>query len=230
MNFDYFLFDLDGTISDSKIGILNCVKYALEALNIDDYDEEYLLNFIGPPLKKSFIKFFNLDDKKADYAVEKYRERFIIKGIYENVMYDGIYNLLYKLSSVKTLAIATSKPQKFTEVILKNYKIFDFFKVIVGSEFDGTRSDKTEVILEVLNQLGINENEKNRVLMIGDRKYDILAAKKCGLKSLGVKFGCAELDELEKAEADYLAESVDELEKFLLEKENDYAEKKNSKN
>ncbi|MBO5060693.1 MAG: HAD hydrolase-like protein [Clostridia bacterium] len=213
--FDLCLFDLDGTLTDPKEGITNCVKYALEYFGIDEKDEATLLRFIGPPLYDSFRGIYGFSDAAAKKAVEKYRERFSPIGIYENTVLDGACTMLKELKEKgKTLALATSKPYVFAEKILEKYDMSKYFDYAVGSELDGTRNYKDEVITEVLRMA--KPSDLSRVVMIGDRKQDIIGAKKCGIASIGVRCGYAEEDELEDAGADFIFANLYELTDFLL--------------
>ena len=216
--YDYLLFDLDGTLTDSKPGIINCLQYALEKLGKPEPDGEKLNCYVGPPLHKTFEKITG-DPEKAMVAVGYYRERFATVGLFENSVYEGIIPMLQKLKAAgKTLAVATSKPQPYTDRILERYELTESFTVIVGSEMDGGRSDKAEVIAEAIKRLNIKEEDKDRILMIGDRQYDMIGAAKNGIASMGVGYGYAEGDELEDAGAVYQIDTVDELEKFLLQR------------
>lgn len=210
--YQYFLFDLDGTLTDPKEGITKCVQYALSHFDIHESNLDNLIRFIGPPLSVSFQQYYNLDESATNLAIQKYRERFQDVGIFENGVFEGIQELLSELKGRgKTIALATSKPQVFAERILEKYQLKDYFDVIVGSELDGTRNHKAEVIQEVFSQLQLQENQKLSALMIGDREHDILGANICGIHSLGVRFGYAKEHELEEAGATYIAATVEEL-------------------
>ncbi len=212
------LFDLDGTLTDPKEGITKSVQYALAHFGIEEEDLEKLTTFIGPPLTHSFMTYYGLDAAEAEEAVHKYRERFSSVGIFENGVYEGIHELLEALKiQGKVIVLATSKPHLFAEKILKHYGLYSYFDVIVGSELDGTRSHKNEVIEEVFHRLQLTEGQKSETVMIGDRKHDILGAKACGIPSIGVRFGYAEPQELEEAGADHIVNTVEELKTFLLE-------------
>lgn len=219
---DYILFDLDGTLTDPKEGITACVQYALSAFGIEEPDADKLTPFIGPPLKESFMEFYEFDEEKAEAAVEKYRERFRDKGIFENRIYDGVPEMIRKLKgNHKKLAVASSKPTVFVKQILEHFEIGKYFDVIVGSELDGTRTDKAEVVAEALCRLydghdGDIEEKKRNTVMVGDRKFDVAGAKAEGLVSVAVSYGYGPLDELKIAKPDYIVRSVEELEKLLL--------------
>lgn len=222
--FQYCLFDLDGTLTDPREGITRSVQYALKYFGIEEESLTKLEAFIGPPLRDSFMEFYGLSREQAEKAVEVYRERFVPVGIFENDIYVGIPELLQKLSDRgQKLAVASSKPSPFVHRILEHFHIEQYFTVIVGSELDGTRETKEEVVEEALRQLGIlslsPKEKKSICVMIGDRKFDIQGANAYGLGSIGVKFGFAGEGELETAGADYIAETVEELGEILSRQE-----------
>ena len=210
---EILLFDLDGTLTDPKEGITKCVQYALSHFNIEVEDLNELMCFIGPPLVESFREFYGFDKAKAELAVEKYRERFKDIGIFENGVYDGVIELLKACKQAgKKLCLATSKPEVFAVRILNKYSMSEYFDEVVGSTLDGTINSKDEVICEAFRRLDISDDKlKSNVIMIGDRKHDILGAKKCGIESIGVRFGYAKEGELEEAGADYIVSTVSEL-------------------
>ncbi|MDE7352360.1 MAG: HAD hydrolase-like protein [Acetatifactor sp.] len=214
----YLLFDLDGTLTDPKVGICTCVQYALASFGIQEPDLDKLEPFIGPPLKESFMEFYQMDPETADAAVEKYRERFRDTGIFENKLYDGVPEMLKTLCGKGLfLAVASSKPTVFVERILEHFNIARYFKVVVGSELDGTRVNKDEVVEEALKRLFEDKPvQKDQVYMIGDRKFDVEGARALGVESVGVTYGYGRLEELKAARADYIVRSVEELQKFLL--------------
>lgn len=214
----YLLFDLDGTLTDPKIGITTCVQYALKSQGIEEPDLNKLEPFIGPPLKESFKQFYGMDDARAEEAVAKYRERFQDVGLFENKIYDGIPAMLKVLQSKGMhLAVASSKPTVFVDRILEHFHIKQYFEVIVGSELDGTRVNKDEVVQETLNRLfHYKPIQRSQVYMIGDRKFDVEGAKAMQVESVGVAYGYGSMEELKEAKADYIVRSVAELQKFLL--------------
>ena len=215
MGFNIVLFDLDGTLTDPAIGITNSVTYALKKMGITPPERKELFKFIGPPLAESFEKYYSLSKEQAYKAVDIYREYFAPKGIYENTVYDGVPEMLKSLKNAgKTIALATSKPIVFANKILKHFGLNEFFDLTVGSNLDGTLTNKAEVVAVVLEKLG-NPDPKTAV-MVGDRFHDIIGGAKNNLKTVGVTFGYGSEDELLKAGASRLARSVDELENFLL--------------
>ena len=206
----YILFDLDGTVTDPETGITLSVAYALNYFGIEVDDVSSLRKFIGPPLHDSFIDFYGFSKEKAMEAVDKYRERFAVTGIFENEPYDGIHQLLAELKAAGyTLAIASSKPEVFTKRIIEHFELSPYFSEVCGSELDGRRTDKAEVISYALEKLGSPAAEN--VVMVGDRKHDIIGAKKNGLTSVGVLYGFGDEAELQDAGADYIAATVKEI-------------------
>ncbi len=231
------LFDLDGTLTDPKEGICRSVQYALHAFGIEEPDIDKLEPFIGPPLMDSFMEFYDMTKERAAEAIDKYRERFSVTGWSENIVYEGVPHMLKSLRDAGyVLAVASSKPTVFVERILTHFGLRDAFSVVVGSELDGRRINKDEVIREALRQLfagqddeqgsGQNSGSSNAVsegiryddlLMIGDRKFDVEGAHALGIRCVGVTYGYAQPGELTEAQADFLAASPDKLLELLLE-------------
>lgn len=215
MQKQYILFDLDGTLTDSMLGITKSVQIALQYFGIEEKDRNKLRPFIGPPLTDSFMEFYGMSEEQALIALEKYREYFSVKGLYENKLYDGIEPLLRHLKEAgKTLFVATSKPLLYARQILEYFKIADYFDEIVGPEMDGTRNKKIEVMEYVLDKW--NLTDRSQAIMVGDRKFDVEASKELGLEVIGVLYGFGSREELLTAGADYLASSVEEVEELLL--------------
>lgn len=208
------LFDLDGTLTDPKVGITRSVQYALRKFGINIEDTDTLCCFIGPPLKESFMKYYGLSDTDGDLAVEYYREYYRPTGIFENVVYDGIPQLLADLKSAgKQIALATSKPTVFAKQILEHFDIASYFDVIIGSELDGRRVIKADVVADVLAECGCSNAD---AVMVGDRYHDIVGGKAHALSTVGVLFGYGSRTELEEHGADVICVSVDDLHNILL--------------
>ena len=213
MRYKYIFFDLDGTLTDSQEGILNCVEYALQSFGIHEPDRSKLRRFMGPPLVQSFAEFYGFSPEQARAATDKYRERFATVGLFEYKPFDGVYDMLQALTdSAHVMAIATSKPLVYTNRILAKYRLRPYFKFISGAELDGTRDTQNEVIEYAIEKLGC---PRDGIIMVGDRKQDIIGAKKCGIVSCGVRWGYAEPGELEAAGADRIAETMDDLLRML---------------
>lgn len=204
------LFDLDGTLTDPKVGITKGIQYALSKLGIEEQNLDKLLPFIGPPLHTSFEQFYGFTPAKAMQAVDLYRVYYKEFGIYENVPYAGIDVLLGKLKDDgRRLIVATSKLTAFAQEILRHFRLAQFFDEIVGSNLDGTRSDKADVIAHALRQFA--DRDKQAIVMVGDRKYDIIGAQKNGIDSVGVLYGYGSLDEINHANPTFMADSVKSL-------------------
>lgn len=216
--FDCVLFDLDGTLTDPKEGITKCVQFALYQQGIKESNLDKLEPFIGPPLKDSFMDFYGMTAEQAQTAVEDYRRRFAPIGIFENKVYPGIPEMLERLKAAgMKLAVASSKPEVFVNRILEHFELASYFDVIVGSELNGKRERKEEVVLEALQRLGGKMN-KITCAMVGDRCFDIEGAREHGLTAVGVSYGYAAKGELEAAGADYIAQTVKQLEQYLLQR------------
>lgn len=222
--YHYILFDLDGTLTDPKLGITGCVQYALRKLGMEAPDADALEPFIGPPLMDSFREFCGLDEEKGAQAVAYYRERYAVDGLFENEAYPGIVQMLIRLQQAGChLAVASSKPEVFVKKILEHFGMLSCFEVVVGSGLDGSRVRKEEVLEEALRQLlgeRVPAKETSAyaedVVMVGDRKFDIQGAKAYGIASVGVAYGYAAEGELEEAGADRIVKTVQELEEALI--------------
>lgn len=213
MAYKYIFFDLDGTLTDPAEGITNSVAHALKYYGITAEDKRELYKFIGPPLYKSFMDFYGFSEEKAKEAVEHYREYFGDRGIFENRVFEGIPALLERLCQKGyTLCLATSKPEVYAVRIMKKFGLAQYFKFIGGSLLSGERTDKGEVIRYVMHAVSAKPEE---ALMVGDRLHDIKGAKKNGVKSIGVLFGFGSEEELTAAGADYLAATVEDVEKII---------------
>ncbi|MBO6231407.1 MAG: HAD family hydrolase [Ruminiclostridium sp.] len=210
----YLLFDLDGTLTDPGVGITNSVMYALKKFGIIENDRTALYKFIGPPLKDSFADFFGFDGEQCELAVKYYREYFKDTGIFENIVYDGIADLLKQLKeSGRTLIVATSKPEVFAVRILKHFGLYDHFDHVAGAAMDDSRNRKADIIKYALEQCGVSS--LSDAVMIGDRKHDIMGAKENGLDSIGVLYGYGDEDELREAGATFIAEKPADILKYI---------------
>ncbi|SDH17775.1 phosphoglycolate phosphatase [Pseudomonas flavescens] len=188
------LFDLDGTLTDPREGITRSVQYALAQLDIHEPDLQALEHFIGPPLLQCFMHTYCLSEARAWDAVNHYRVRFREVGLYENQLFEGVLELLQVLREQgRTLYIATSKPTVFATEIARHFDFGLYFKAIYGSELDGTRTDKVQLIGHLLQQEGLDRAD---TLMIGDRKHDLIGAHRNGLDAVAVGYGFGSLEEL----------------------------------
>lgn len=212
--YEVVLFDLDGTLTDSKPGITKSVRYALEKMGIIENDLDQLEHFVGPPLLDSFKRSYGFDEEKAGIAVAYYREYFTGKGMFDNSVYEGVESMLKKLKEHgKSLALATSKPTVYSVSILEHFGLYQFFDVVVGSNLDGTRTAKSEVIECTL--LEYKAFDRARIIMVGDRMHDIMGAAANGIDSVAVSYGYGSLRELEECRPTYTVKTVGELEEFL---------------
>ena len=215
MKHNVILFDLDGTLTDPGEGITNSVAYALRKLGQTPPPRAELEAYIGPPLAGSFEQRAGVDRQTAELAVEYYREYFGVKGIFENELYGGIDGMLAALKAAgATISLATSKPTVYAKQIIEHFGIAKYFDAIAGSELDGRRVKKAEVIDYALELLGVSD--RGSVIMVGDREHDIIGAKKCGVASVGVTYGYGSREELEGSGAGHIVDSVEELTRYLL--------------
>lgn len=213
--YQYILFDLDGTLTDSSEGITKSVQYALDKMGIHEPDLKPLERFIGPPLYDEFRRSYDFDDAEAKQAIDFYRERFGVVGWKENLLYDGIPELLKALTEAgKTLSTASSKPAFFVDKIVKYFNIEQFFTVVSGATLDGSIGTKTQVVQQALERL--NVQDRSQAVLIGDRLHDAEGARACGIDCIGVTFGFGSREELESAGANHVVDRVDELLPLLV--------------
>ena len=195
-----FLFDLDGTVTDPKKGIVNSVLYALEKVGIEELHVSELDSFIGPPIQQSFVERYNMNEGEVERAVFYFREYLKQRGLLENSVYEGILNLLKQLKdNGNRLFIATSKPTIFARQVIEHFQLTNYFEDIIGSNLNGTRIKKEEMI------------------MIGDRKHDIIGANQNGIASIGVLYGYGSKNELIEVSATHIAKDIEELHHFCIE-------------
>ncbi len=215
LNFDAVIFDFDGTVADTGKGIFNCIRYALEKNNLPILSEESLRTFVGPPLHDSFHRECGVDDEMSTKLVASYRERYSVKGIYEFDLYDGITDLLRDIQSAGGLTgIASSKPEHFINIIVENTGLIDLFNVTAGSDPKYIESDKTAIVKACIAKMNLPENA--RVLMVGDRLYDIVGAHNAGIPCAAVLFGYGNQEEFEEYKADYIAKDTEGLKKIIF--------------
>jgi len=216
MRYNTLLLDLDGTLTDPSEGITKCVDYSLKHKGIITEDISSLKRFIGPPLIGAFMGEYGMTEEEAWETLNKYRERFGEIGWRENEVYEGISEALCRLKSMGVrLALATSKPELYAERIVKHFGLAEHMVFIGGADMEETRSDKAAVIRYVLENLGVED--KTRVAMVGDRKHDIMGAKREGIDSIGILWGFGDRAELEAAGATHIAEDIEEFIKIVTE-------------
>ena len=208
--YEYLLFDLDGTLTDPAEGITNSVAYALKKFGIEVEDKKTLYKFIGPPLVNAFSEYYGFSKEDSEKATAYYRETFRVKGLFENKVYDGVYEMLETLKAKgKKLVIATSKPEEFTMRILEHFDLLKYFDFVAAATFDASRNSKDKVITYALEQLKIEDLSK--VVMIGDRHHDIDGANVNGIDSIGVLWGFGSREELTLAGTTYVAKNISQL-------------------
>lgn len=209
------LFDLDGTLTESGEGITRSVQYALEKLGKPEPDRKKLEVFVGPPLLQQFMRYADLDEETAVEAVKYYRERYENVGIFENRLYPEVEEMLNGLKDKGyILAVASSKPEYFVRKVLEHFQLTGYFQEIVGSEMDGSRTNKAEVIEEVLARLHMSER-RDEVIMVGDKEHDILGARKAGLPCIAVSYGYGSEEELKNADPLKIVNSAREIVDFF---------------
>ncbi len=215
--YDAVLFDFDGTIADTGKGIFNGVYHVLASMGIDPPEPEKLRFFIGPPLYESFRVIFGFDEETCAAAVLKYREYYSAKGIFELTLYDGMEDLFCKLKAknIKT-GIASSKPEVFLLRIAESLGLSGLVDTVKGSDIDYTNSDKSAIIRRAMEAMSLPAGAK--VLMVGDRCFDIIGAKKAGVDSAGVLFGYGSRKEFEEAGADYIIEKPMDIFEIVIKK------------
>ncbi len=214
-NFSHILFDLDGTLTNPRLGIGNSLKYALSQMQIDDYSDEILERFVGPPLQESFKNLFALNDRNTQLAVEHFRNYFGEKGLYENEPYPGIGELLHKLHlSGKRVYVVTSKLEKYSQMIIRHFEFDRYIDDLIGAEPSGKHSGKGQLIAELMERNQILPSSS--VVMIGDTHYDLIGAKENGISCIAVTYGFGKQETLKSCNPDFLVESVDELAELLL--------------
>ena len=201
---------MDGTLTDPKVGITTCARYGLAKVGCHLTEQDDLDWIIGPPLKASLAKILgvSVEDERAEQALLGYRERFSTVGLFENEVYPRVDSTLGVLASQYRLFVATAKPTIYAKRILEHFNLAQYFTRIYGSELNGDRTNKGELIAYILGSEQLNPEE---TLMVGDREFDILGARHNGVNAVVVTYGYGTTDELERAQAHYTISSFDEL-------------------
>jgi phosphoglycolate phosphatase len=202
--------DLDGTLTDSRVGILASIRYALDAIGVASPPDEVLLRLIGPPTRDAFRTLLGPeDDALVERAVSLYRERYSTVGIFENSVYPGVREALQDLRTAGfRLWVVTSKPQLYADRIIDHFRLRGDFQRVYGPELGGERADKGDLIAYVLQTEGLQASD---AWMIGDRSHDVAGAKKNGVHSAGVLWGYGSGEELLAAGAEVLFASTRDL-------------------
>ncbi len=212
--YSLILFDLDGTLTDPAEGITNSVAYALNKFGIEVADKTQLYKFIGPPLADSFMEYYGFSEEQAQEAIACYRQYFTEKGMFENIVYEGIEELLKSLKSRgKRLCVATSKPEPFAKAILEHFNLAQYFECIAGATLDQSRVKKADVIAYALEKCGITDC--STAVMVGDREHDVFGATVHFIDCIGVLYGYGNRAELESAGALYIAAKPEGIGAFI---------------
>lgn len=215
MKYTTVLFDLDGTLVDSGIGVTSSVAYALEKFGITPPPRQELFKFIGPPLTQSFSEFCGFDEEKTMLAIKYYREYYSVKGILECTMYEGVLELMQSLKEKGCkLALATSKPEIYATRVVENKGILPYLDYISAASTDEKTRATKEAVVEYALEL-CEEKDREKILMVGDRHFDIKGAATFGIDSVGVTFGYGTKEELKEAGATYIVDSLMEINKIV---------------
>ena len=214
-NFDYVIFDFDGTVADTGEGILKSLQYSFVAMGDPAPELKDLEKFIGPPVYYSYTHFYGVPEEKVDLYVKKYRERYREKGIYESKVYVGLVELINSLkeNGIK-VGIASSKPESLIHSVGDYLEITDLFDAIVGVKTDNSKhSSKAGLITQAMSDLGVTD--KNKVLMVGDRCFDIDGAHEAGVKCCAALWGYGDEEEFKAHKADFIVKYQKEIENLL---------------
>lgn len=212
--FTHIIFDLDGTLADPREGIRNSIKYALSKMKKGEFSEDLLERFIGPSLQWGFSNIFGMNEKDTDLAVQYFREYFGEKGLYENELYPGIYEMLEKLQADgKKMYIASSKLEKYVHRILEHFELEKFITMTKGADYGGKSASKKDLIYDLMAVRQINHTDD--VVIVGDTVYDVNGGKHNRISTIAVGYGFGIKEELLDIRPDYYVESVEELARLL---------------
>ena len=212
--YDYILFDLDGTLTDSKPGIIECIAYALEKENVP-YTNQILDKMVGPPFRVSMHDFLGLEMPEIEKLIGIYRGVYEEYGYKNCKVFEGVEQMLSALKNAgKVLGVATSKPIKFTQMIMRDFDLGKYFDYVAGASSDASKEAKSDVIQGALENLGVKD--KSKVLMVGDRLYDIEGAHMQGIDCAAVLYGYGSREEFEEYKADYILNTPADVAKLVL--------------
>lgn len=215
MSYSHILFDLDGTLTNPRLGIGNSLRYALGQMQIDGYSDQILERFIGPPLQQGFKSLFGLNEQHTTLAVEHFRAYFGNRGWCENDPYEGIIELLEELHlSGKRIYVVTSKLEKYALMIVRHFGFDRYIDDLQGAEYSGAHSGKGQLIRQLMERNQIAPSPS--VVMIGDTHYDMTGAKEQGISSIAIGYGFGTRETLMDCQPDFLVDSVAELAEVLL--------------
>ena len=212
--YDYILFDLDGTLTDSKPGIIECIAYALEKENVP-YTNQILDKMVGPPFRVSMHDFLGLEMPEIEKLIGIYRGVYEEYGYKNCKVFEGVEQMLSALKNAgKVLGVATSKPIKSTQMIMRDFDLGKYFDYVAGASSDASKEAKSDVIQGALENLGVKD--KSKVLMVGDRLYDIEGAHMQGIDCAAVLYGYGSKEEFEEYKAEYILAAPDDVVKLVL--------------
>lgn len=217
--YKYVFFDLDGTITEPEEGIINGVLYALSRFGITVEDRTTLYPYIGPPLRDSFRDYHGLSEEDTEQAILYYREYYSTKGIYQNDIMPGMEQAFWILRKHGChLYVATSKPELYAKQILEHLKLDGYFDIIAGSTFDKARDTKAAVIEYLITSIAANQIKPavDDIIMVGDRKFDVLGAREFGIDTIGVLFGYGSKEEFDACACRYVAADAKEMVQMIL--------------
>jgi len=213
--YEVIAFDLDGTLTNPERGLIEAFVYCFSKLGINYGERSSLRRFIGPPLHEEWQKVFGFTPEESSHAIEIMREYYDVYGWWDNEVYPGIHEMLSALlSSGKTLAVATSKPERTAKRVLSLFGLDKYFAFVGGASGSKTRDKKSEVLEYVLDNLGVTD--KSRCVLVGDRKYDAIGAREVGIDSVGILWGHGSREELEREKFSRLIETPEELVELLI--------------
>lgn len=214
MQKDYIFFDFDGTLVDTSSGIFDSLRYAFDKMGEPALTNRQMRKYIGPPLEWSFVNYNHMSKENAKLTAEHFRVNYAKKGVLMHSLYPDIDKMLKALKKKgKSLAVATSKPEDFAVKILKSYNLFNYFDVVSGATFDGTRNSKKEVLIHAVNL--INPTSLKKCVLIGDTKNDVIGANEVGMDCIGILYGFGTKDELLDAGAIAVADTPTEALLYL---------------
>ena len=213
--FTHIIFDLDGTLTDNTLGIGKSLKYALKQMQIDDYSEEILEQFIGPPLQWGFRNLFGMNERNTELAVGYFREYYANNGLLENVPYPGIQEMLEELNNSGTkMYIATAKYEKFAQKIIEHFEFDKYIIQLNGADYGGRKATKTTIIKNLMEAQQLTPS--TQIVMVGDTVYDMEGGKENGLSTIAVNYGFGKEEKLRISKPDYFVENVEELYEILV--------------
>lgn len=217
--YKYVFFDLDGTITEPEEGIINGVLFALSKFGITVEDRTTLYPYIGPPLRDSFRDYHGLSEEDTEQAILYYREYYSTKGIYQNDIMPGMEQAFQTLRQHGChLYVATSKPELYAKQILQHLKLDGYFDIIAGSTFDKARDTKAAVIEYLITGIAADQVKPSadEIIMVGDRKFDVIGARAFGIDTIGVLFGYGSKEEFEACDCRYVAADAEEMVQMIL--------------